>query len=125
MEKSVCVPEWVRSGDGMKRRTTNKRETCFKECPVKKKIGTSLVVQWLRILFLMQGTRVQFLVGELRYHMCRATKPAHHKKKSLCGQNGELESKNLTVVILPSPGRSEVSCLGHVGRSLSKFLLSA
>ena len=31
--------------------------------------GTSLVVQWLRILLLMQGTRVLSLVGELRSHM--------------------------------------------------------
>ena len=32
-------------------------------------IRTSLVVQWLRIHLAMQGTRVQFLVGELRSHM--------------------------------------------------------
>ena len=88
------------------------------------KIGTSLVVQWLRILFPMQGTRVQSLVRELRYHMCRATKPARHKKKQPVQSKWRI-SKNLTVVILPCPGRSEVSCLGHVGRSSSKFLLPA
>ena len=31
--------------------------------------GTYLVVQWLRICLAMQGTQVQFLVGELRSHM--------------------------------------------------------
>ena len=31
--------------------------------------GTSLVVQWLRICLAVQGTQVQSLVGELRYHM--------------------------------------------------------
>ena len=39
--------------------------------------GTSLVVQWLRIRLLMQGTRVQALVGE--DPTCHgATKPVHH-----------------------------------------------
>ena len=31
--------------------------------------GTYLVVQWLRICLAMQGTQVQFLVGELRSHI--------------------------------------------------------
>ena len=31
--------------------------------------GTSLVVQWLRIYLVMQGTWVQSLVRELRSHM--------------------------------------------------------
>ena len=31
--------------------------------------GTSLAVQWLRLLLPMQETRVQSLVGELRYHV--------------------------------------------------------
>ena len=38
----------------------------------KKKIqqeGTSLVVQWLRICFAMQGMWVRSLVRELRFHM--------------------------------------------------------
>ena len=40
-------------------------------------IGTSLVVQWLRIRLPMQGTRVQALVWEdLTCH--RATKPMRH-----------------------------------------------
>ena len=32
-------------------------------------VGTSLVVQWLRICLQMQGTWVQSLVGEPRFHM--------------------------------------------------------
>ena len=32
-------------------------------------MGTSLVVQWLRICLAMQGAQVQSLVGELRSHM--------------------------------------------------------
>ena len=35
-------------------------------------IGTSLVVHWLRICFLMQGTRVRSLDGELGSHMPRS-----------------------------------------------------
>ena len=39
--------------------------------------GTSLVVQWLRIHLLMQGTQVQALVRE--DPTCQgATKPVHH-----------------------------------------------
>ena len=36
---------------------------------VKTHVGTSLVVQQLRICLAMQGMRVRFLVGELRSHM--------------------------------------------------------
>jgi len=36
-------------------------------------MGTSLVVQWLRIWLAMQGTRVQSLVGEVRSYMPRGT----------------------------------------------------
>ena len=32
-------------------------------------LGTSLVVQWLRIYLAMQGMWVQSLVGEVRFHM--------------------------------------------------------
>ena len=32
-------------------------------------MGTSLVVQWLRIRLAMQGMQVRSLVGELRFHM--------------------------------------------------------
>ena len=41
--------------------------------------GTSLVVQWLRIHFIMQVMRVQSLLGELKFHMPGATKPMCHK----------------------------------------------
>ena len=32
-------------------------------------VGTSLVVQWLRLHLPMQGVPVQSLVGKLRFHM--------------------------------------------------------
>ena len=42
-------------------------------------LGTSLVVQWLRIRLPMQGTRVQSLVQEDPNPTCRgATKSIHH-----------------------------------------------
>ena len=37
-------------------------------------MGTSLVVQWLRIQFPIQEMWVQSLVRELRSHICEATK---------------------------------------------------
>ena len=40
-------------------------------------LGTSLVVQWLRVHLLMQGTRVQSLVQE-DSTCCGATKPVCH-----------------------------------------------
>ena len=42
-------------------------------------LGTSLVIQSLKICLAMQGTRIQLLVEELRSHMpCWATKPMCH-----------------------------------------------
>ena len=40
-----------------------------KRQPERAMIGTSLVVQWLRIHLPMQGTWVRSLIGELRSHM--------------------------------------------------------
>ena len=45
----------------------------FKTC----QLGTSLVVQWLRIHLPMQGTQVRSLVQE-DPTCCGATKPVHH-----------------------------------------------
>ena len=42
-----------------------------------RKLGTSLVAQWLRIHLPMQGTRVRALVRE-DPTCCGATKPMHH-----------------------------------------------
>ena len=36
------------------------------KCPC---VGTSLVVQWLRLHLSMQGTWVRFLIREIRFHM--------------------------------------------------------
>ena len=44
-------------------------------------LGTSLMVQWLRIRLPMQGTRVQSLVGELRSHMPRGQKSQNIEQK--------------------------------------------
>ena len=46
-------------------------------CQKGRKVGTSLVVQWLRIRLPMQGTRVQSLVSEDPTGR-GATKPVHH-----------------------------------------------
>ena len=57
--------------------------------------GTSLVVQWLRIHLPMQRTRVWPLTGKLRYHMCKATKPAHHKKRACAAKMKKRERETL------------------------------
>jgi len=44
--------------------------------------GTSLVVRWLRICLVIQGTWVQFLVGELSPH---AKESKCHHEDSTCG----------------------------------------
>ena len=44
----------------------------------KKRRGTSLVVQWLRIHLPMQGTWVPSFVWELESHMLQAAKPTGH-----------------------------------------------
>ena len=44
--------------------------------------GTSLLVQWLRIHFVMQVMWAQSLVGELRSYMPGATKTMCHKERS-------------------------------------------
>ena len=44
---------------------------------LKTPLGTSLVVQWLRIHLPVQVAWVQSLVRELRSHMHGATKPTH------------------------------------------------
>ena len=48
--------------------------TMFFSAIKKNEIGTSLLVQWLRLRLPMQGVRVQSLVGELRSHMPRGQK---------------------------------------------------
>ena len=49
--------------------------------PIKNGEGTSLVVQWLRILLPMQGTRVRALVWE-DPTCCGATKPIRHSYRA-------------------------------------------
>ena len=45
--------------------------------------GTSLVVQWLRLMFPMQVARVLSLVGEIKFHMLHSE--AKKKKDELYG----------------------------------------
>ena len=48
-------------------------QICSCEGQVKRgRLGTSLVVQWLRILLAVQGTQVQSFVRELRSHTPRS-----------------------------------------------------
>ena len=48
----------------VRRVTETKRRECFRN----KEMGTSLMVQWLRLPLLMQRLQVQSLVGQLRSH---------------------------------------------------------
>ena len=52
-------------------------------------LGTTLVVQWLRICLAMQGTQVRSLVEELRSTCHRATKPTLHNHRA-CGLQLEI-----------------------------------
>ena len=64
---SLLIFYWLSICKGFLFLFSDKNNTCL----FKKKIlnaGTSLVVQWLRIHFAMQGMQVQSLVGELRSH---------------------------------------------------------
>ena len=54
--------------------------------PSEKISGTSLVVQWLRIHLLIQGTRIWSLVEELRFHMPRGDKALVPQLLSLCSR---------------------------------------
>ena len=46
------------------------------------RLGTSLVVQWLKICLPVQGMQVWFLVGELRSQMHGSTKPLCHNHRA-------------------------------------------
>ena len=49
-----------------------------------KQVGTSLVVQWLRLCLPMQGMRVRSLVGELGSHVPWGQKNQNIKKQKQC-----------------------------------------
>ena len=63
--------------------------------PVSKKehSGTSLVVQWLRICLLTQGTWVQSLVGELRSHMLQGNQVHAPQLYSPCATTREMPTR--------------------------------
>ena len=48
--------------------------------------GTSLVAQWLRLRFLMQGVPVRSLVRELRSHMPCSPRNQNTKQKPYCNK---------------------------------------
>ena len=60
-------------------------------------MGISLVVQWLRIYFPMQGAQVQSLVGELRSHMPVGNQAHVPYLLSLCSRAQELQQRAHTV----------------------------
>ena len=49
-------------------------------------VGTSLVVQWLKLCLPMQGVRVGSLVEELGSHMPSAKKNQNIKQKQYCNK---------------------------------------
>ena len=59
--------------------------------------GTSLVVQWLRSAFPVQGTWVQSLVGELRSHMAKKKK----KNGPFLPHENLLTGQGITLHVLP------------------------
>ena len=62
---------------------------------VKLNLGTSLVVQWLRICLSMQGVWVRSLVGELGSHMPHGQKKTKQniKQKQCCRKfSGDFEN---------------------------------
>ena len=87
---------------------------CFKNL----RTGTSLVVQWLRLMLPMQGVRVQSLVGELKSHMpCDVAKNYKKKKKNLCTARFEnLNSRPLDFPSLSLP-------ITFVNLSLGNFFM--
>ena len=97
------------------------------------KIGTSLVVQWLRLKFLMPGAWVQSLIGELRSHMlCSMAKITtvisrnrlvcggkmatglDRRHRSLVGSIGALEPSGLIYILT-----DHVTLVGQVSSSQS------
>ena len=49
-------------------------------------VGTSLVVQWLRLCFPLQRVRIWSLVRELRTHMPHGQQPQNIKQKQYCNK---------------------------------------
>ena len=59
-----------------------------------KPLGTSLVVQWLRLCLPMQGVQFQSLVMELRSHMAHAAKTLKRKQQKKYCKNSKDLKKN-------------------------------
>ena len=69
-------------------------QLCILRLPLTIDLGTSLVVQWLRLCFPVQWVRVQSLVGKLRSHMPCGQKPKHKKNRSNIVTNSIKDFKN-------------------------------
>ena len=65
------------------------------------RVRTSLVVQWLRIYFAMQGKQVQFLIGKLRSHMPHSDWAHVPQPWSPCITTAESTSCNARSHMLP------------------------
>ena len=67
---------------GVRGKKKKKRNNTGKK--LEKILGTSLVVQWLRLS--MQGVWVWFLVGDLRSHMPCSQKNQNKEQKQYCNK---------------------------------------
>ena len=86
LNQNTCDPRWPVKV--LKSRLVDSVATnAFKRRSLNVTVGTSLVVQWLRIHLPMQGTWVQSVVGEPTYH--KATKPARPNYRSCNARTGE------------------------------------
>ena len=73
----TCHPAFPVKGAGEERVDSLVKMSCSEKQQLKERLGTSLVMQWLRIHLPMQGTQVRALVWE-DPTCCGATKPMHH-----------------------------------------------
>ena len=79
---SVSLPVCAEQGVCELGDTRTVQECCAKTGAM----GISLVVQWLRICLLMQGTPIQPPVRDLTVHMLQTTESTHHSYSALAPQ---------------------------------------
>ena len=73
--------------------------------------GTSLVVQWLRICLLMQGTQVRPLMGKLRSHLTQGSLCAATSKPALqrLGQPVRYNERSCVLQLRPNTAESKIN----------------
>ena len=64
-------------------------------------LGTSLVVQWLRLRFPMPGVQIHSLVRELRSHYLSAAKKPKHKTETILQHKFRKVLKTIKMVHIP------------------------